>query len=303
MLDLLRLFGQVVEEQSFTVVARKLGISQPAVSNQMRALEEKLGVKLLYRKGKGFALTPEGETVYRHALHLLEEWTVLLREVGDSEKVMNGKVHIGASHIPGEYLLPIYIAAFRKLYPDIKFKLSIGDSLEMAEKVVAQDVDFAVVGAVYDTEKLTSEYWLKDELGFVVSSDHTISARQSIDIHTLKETPMIVREGGSGHRRALEEALAKRGLDLNDFNIALEVGSTEGVKNAVRAGIGYSFLSKHALEAGEQHGLVWINVEDFEIERGFYLLSRRNRSLTAIADEYYRFLADQNSDGGQKAEA
>ena len=296
MLDLLRLFGQVVEEQSFTVVARKLGISQPAVSNQMRALEEKLGVKLLYRKGKSFALTPEGETVYRHALLLNDEWTELMREIGGSERVMNGKVHIGASHIPGEYLLPNYIASFRKLYPDIKFKLSIGDSLEMAEKVLANEVDFAVIGAVFDTEKLTSEFWLQDELGFVVSSDYICSQKKIVDINTLKENPMIVREIGSGHRRALEEALVKRGLDLNDFNIALEVGSTEAVKNSVRAGIGYSFLSKHALEAGNTQGLVWTNVEDFCIQRGFYLLTRRNKTLTAIADEYYRYLADQKSE-------
>jgi DNA-binding transcriptional LysR family regulator len=300
MLDLMRLFGQVVEEQSFTLVARKLGISQPAVSNQMRALEEKLGVKLLYRKGKSFALTPEGETVYRHALHLIDEWTELMREISGSERVMNGKVHIGASHIPGEYLLPVYIASFRKLYPQIKFKLSIGDSLEMAEKVLAQEVDFAVVGAVFDTEKLTSELWMKDELGFVVSDDNTLSLSGYIKINTLMENPLIIREIGSGHRRAFEEALLKRGLDLNDFNIALEAGSTEAVKNAVRSGIGYSFLSKHALEFGEKHGLVWINVEDFYIERGFYLLTRRNKCLTSIADECYRYLASQNSeDGGQ----
>ena len=303
MLDLLRLFGQVVEEQSFTVVARKLGISQPAVSNQMRALEEKLGVKLLYRKGKGFALTPEGETVYRHALHMLDEWSQLTREIGGSERLMNGKVHIGASHIPGEYLLPSYLASFRKLYPEIKFKLSIGDSLEMAEKVLAHEVDFAVVGAVFDTEKLTSDYWLKDELGFVVPCDHPLNSRQSVEINTLQEYPMIIRETGSGHRRAFEEALVKRGLDLNDFDVAIEVGSTEGVKNAVRSGLGYSFLSRHALESCEKQGLVWKNVKDFYIERGFYLLSRRNKSLTVIADECYRYLATQKSEvGGQRSE-
>ncbi|HZK56220.1 MAG TPA: selenium metabolism-associated LysR family transcriptional regulator [Desulfosporosinus sp.] len=298
MLDLMRLFCQVVEEQSFTVVARKLGISQPAVSNQMRALEEKLAVKLLYRKGKSFALTPEGETVYRHALRLNDEWTELIREIGGSERVMNGKVHIGASHIPGEYLLPIYIASFRKLYPDIKFKLSIGDSLEMADKVLAQEVDFAVVGAVFDTEKLTSEFWLKDELVFVTSCDCTMSSLRNIDINTLKENPMIIREVGSGHRRALEEALMNLGLDLNDFNIALEVGSTEAVKNAVRTGIGYSFLSKYALESADKTGLVCANVKDFCIERGFHLLSRRNKPLTIIANECYNYLAIQKSEGG-----
>jgi len=302
MLDLMRLFCQVVEEQSFTVVARKLGISQPAVSNQMRALEEKLAVKLLYRKGKSFALTPEGETVYRHALRLNEEWTELLREIGGLEKVMCGKVHIGASHIPGEYLLQIYIASFRKLYPDIKFKLSIGDSLEMAEKVLSQEVDFAVVGAVFDTEKLNSEFWLKDELRCVVSKEALLSPQRNIDIKTLRENPMIIREIGSGHRRAFEEALVKRGLDLNDFNIALEVGSSEAVKNAVRSGIGYSFLSKYALESGDE-GLAWAKVDDFYIERGFHLLTRRNKPLTSIAEECYHYLAQHKPEvGGQKSE-
>ncbi len=296
MLDLMRLFVQVVEEQSFTVVARKLGISQPAVSNQMRAFEDKLGIKLLYRKGKGFALTPEGETVYRHALNLLDEWSELIAEIGGSEKLMNGKVHIGASHIPGEYLLPSYLASFRAIYPKIKFKLSIGDSLEMAEKVVAHEVDFAVVGATFDTEKLTSEFWLKDELGFIVSCDHPMSSSENIEITKLKEYPMIIRETGSGHRRSFEEALTKHGLDLNDFDIALEVGSAEGVKNAVRSGLGYSFLSKHALDSCEKQGLVQTSVKDFHIERGFYLLTRRNKPLTMIADECYRYLSKKSTD-------
>jgi len=294
MLDLMRLFVQVVDEQSFTVVARKLGISQPAVSNQMRALEDKLGIKLLYRKGKGFALTPEGETVYRHALHILDEYSGLMAEIGGSEKLMNGKVHIGASHIPGEYLLPSYLASFRALYPEIKFKLSIGDSLEMAEKVLAHEVDFAVVGAIFDTEKLTSEFWLKDELRFIVSHDHPLSTSENIEISKLKEFPMIIRETGSGHRRSFEEALTNRGLDLNDFDVALEVGSTEAVKNAVRSGLGYSFLSKHALISCENQGLVQTSVEDFHIERGFYLLTRRNKPLTVIADECYRYLSQKS---------
>ena len=294
MLDLMRLFVQVVEEQSFTVVARKLGISQPAVSNQIRAFEEKLGVKLLYRKGKGFALTYEGETVYRHSLHIMDEWLTLQREIGNSERTMSGKIHIGASHIPGEYLLPSILASFRKLYPQIQFKLTIGDSMEIAEKVAVHDVDFAVVGAVFDTEKLTSELWLEDELGFVISGNYPLYDDDRIDITKLREYPMILRENGSGHRRAFEETLAKQGLDLNDFNVVLEVGSTEAVKNAVRSGLGFSFLSKHALESGEKQDLKWINVQKFKIERGFYLLTRRNKPLAAISDEFFRYLASWN---------
>jgi DNA-binding transcriptional LysR family regulator len=303
MLDLMRLFSQVVEEQSFTIVARKLGITQPAVSNQIRALEEKLGVKLLYRKGKTFALTPEGEIVHKYALQLIDEWTELQREISGSERVMKGKVHIGASHLPGEYLLPVYIASFQKLYPQIKFKLSIGDSLEMAEKVLAHEVDFAVVGAVFDTEKLASEFWMKDELVFVISCDNALSRSENINTSILKENPVIIRETGSGHRRAIEEALSKCGFNLNDFNIVLEVGSTEAVKNAVRSGMGYSFLSKYALSSGEEDGLAWTKVENFDLERSFYLLTRRNKHLTAIAAEFYHYLKNQTTEvGGLESE-
>ncbi|WP_407308730.1 selenium metabolism-associated LysR family transcriptional regulator [Desulfosporosinus sp. SB140] len=296
MFDLMRLFAQVVEEQSFTVVARKLEISQPAVSNQMRALEEKLGVKLIYRKGKGFALTQEGEIFYRHTKHMLDAWSDLIQEIGNSERVMSGKIHIGASHIPGEYLLPTYLASFRVLYPDITFKLTIGDSLEIAEKVLAHEVDFAVVGAVFDTEKLTSEYWLKDELALLVAKDHPLSSEHNTNLHTLQAYPMVLRETGSGHRRAFEEALVKRGLDFNNFNVVLEVGSTEGVKNSVRSGLGYSFLSRHAIVHGEKLGLVELTVDDFKIERSFYLLTRRNKSLSGIAEECYRYLSNQKPD-------
>ncbi|MGC7872356.1 selenium metabolism-associated LysR family transcriptional regulator [Desulfosporosinus sp. SYSU MS00001] len=297
MFDLMRLFVQVVEEESFTVVARKLEISQPAVSNQMRALEEKLGgVKLINRKGKGFVLTQEGELFYRHSKHMLESWTELIEEIGNSERIMSGKLHIGASNVPGEYLLPTYLANFRRSYPDITFKLTIGDSLEIAEKVLNHEVDFAVVGAVFDTEKLTSEYWLKDELVILVSRDHPLHSKKSTDLQTLKSYPMVIRENGSGHRRAFEEALAKHGFDLHDFNIVLEVGSTEGVKNSVRSGLGYSFLSRHAIEQGEKSGLVELSVKDLSLERGFYLLTRRNKSLSYIAEECYRYLSLQRSD-------
>jgi LysR family transcriptional regulator, transcriptional activator of the cysJI operon len=293
MFDLMRLFVQVVEEQSFTVVARKLEISQPAVSNQMRALEEKLGgVKLIYRKGKGFALTQEGEIFYRRVKHLLDEWSELIQEVGNTERALSGKIHIGASHIPGEYLLPACLANFRESYPDITFKLTIGDSLEIAEKVAAHEVDFAVVGAVFDTEKLTSEYWLKDELVLLAAKDHPLSLNRHATLQTLQTYPMVLREAGSGHRRAFEEALAKNGLDINDFQVVLEVGSTEAVKNSILSGIGYSFLSRHAVEYGERYGLEEISVDNFKLERGFYLLTRRNKSLSSIADECYRYLVN-----------
>lgn len=294
MLDLLRLFVQVVEEQSFTATARRLGISQPAVSNQIRVLEEKLGVELIYRKGKGLALTPEGELVFRHATRILAEWGELLHRLEGSSQEISGWVHIGASHIPGEYLLPFTLAGFRAKYPLVSFKIQVGDSSEMADKVLNQEVDFAVVGSAFDTEKLTSEFWLEDELILVVAAGHPLGRQSSIKIQDLAEYPMIIRESGSGHRRALESSLNKYGLHLEDFQIALEMGSSEAIKNAVRAGLGYSFISRSALNSCLNKGLETYAIEDFRILRGFYLLTRRNKELSCASRACYNYLLEES---------
>lgn len=288
MLDLMRLFVQIIEEQSYTAVARRLGISQPAVSNQMRVLEEKLGAKLLYRKGKGIALTTQGEIAFQHAKSMLDNYTQMFDELGGLGDELSGKVHIGASHIPGEYLLPSKFAAFQIQYPKIRFKLSIGDSLEIAEKLLAQDLDFAIVGAAYDSERLTSDFWLSDELKLVVPKNHPLALQKEIRIDDLRDYPMVIREPGSGHRRTLDEALSKTGFKAEDLRIGLEAGSTEAVKNAIRYGLGYSFLSKYALQNYDKEQLQICQVEGLQLVRGFYLLSLRNKSLSAAASAVYQ---------------
>lgn len=289
MLDLMRIFVQVVEKGSYTLVARHLGVSQPAISNHMRSLEEKLDVKLFQRQGKGFALTHEGEVFYRHTQRILEEWNQLKENLDDTREETSGKVHIGASHIPGEYLLPYTLGAFQKDYPKINFKISIGDSLEMAEKVLSQDVDFAVIGSNYNTDKLDSVFWRPDQIKLVLSVDHPLNELDIIQAQDLREYAMVLREGGSGHRRALEDALLKLNLHLEDFSISLEAGSTESVKNAVRAGLGYSFISKNALQINDED-LVMRDIENLEIKRGFYLITRRDKVLSKPAQLCFDFL-------------
>lgn len=290
MLELLKLFVQVVEEQSFTTTARHLGVSQPAVSNQMRALEDKLGAKLLYRKGKTWLLTPEGEMTLRQAKRILEHWNQLLQGVRSIANATAGSVRLGASHIPGEYLLPSRLALFKEEYPKVQFKLFVGDSLEMANKVLEQEVDFAIVGSAFDSERLTSEFWLADELMLVLPQGHPLAGEAEVRLTDLVLYPMVLREGGSGHRRALEEQLAAHGLALADFQVSLEAGSIEAVKNAIRAGLGYSFVSRSALTVS-MDGLVIKTLAGMPVRRGFYLVRQRSKPLATIAQACYRFLS------------
>ncbi|MDA8227399.1 MAG: selenium metabolism-associated LysR family transcriptional regulator [Desulfitobacterium hafniense] len=294
MLDLMRLFVQVAEEQSISSVARRLGITQPAVSNQMRALEEKLGIKLFVRKGKGLVLTPQGEITFQYANRLLAEWNELIENIRALSEEMAGKIHIGASHIPGEYLLPFYLASFQREYPKVRLKISIADSLQITEKLLAQEVDFAVVGASFDNDRIKSETWLEDRIKLVVSEQHPLNSKGGITLDDLYSYPMIVREHGSGHRRALEEALRQRGHSLDRFPIGLEAGSSEAVKNAVRSGLGYSFLSSSSIQTYAAEGLCAYDVEGLTIERAFYMLTRRDKKLTPVASVCYRFLLQLN---------
>ncbi|MDI6878120.1 MAG: selenium metabolism-associated LysR family transcriptional regulator [Desulfitobacteriaceae bacterium] len=294
MLELLKLFVQVVEEQSFTTTARRLGVSQPAVSNQMRVLEEKLGAKLLYRRGKALVLTQEGEVTLRQARLILEHWHQLVEDIGAVSSEVAGTVRMGASHIPGEYLLPFRLAQFGEQYPKVKFRLYVGDSLEMANKVLEQEVDFAVVGSAFDSDRLMSEFWREDELMLVLPKSHPLVEREEVGFTELMSYPMILREGGSGHRRALEEKLALYGSALDDFQVSLEAGSIEAVKNAIRAGMGYSFVSRSALDVSIE-GLVVRTLSGIEVKRGFYLVSQRSKPLPTVAQACYRFLASEAS--------
>ncbi|AHF06751.1 LysR family transcriptional regulator [Desulfitobacterium metallireducens] len=289
MLDLMRIFVQVVEEGSYTLVARHLGVSQPAISNHMRSLEEKLEVKVFQRQGKGFVLTQEGEVFYRHSKRILEEWNQLKNNLEETRIEESGKVHIGASHIPGEYLLPYNLAVFQKDYQKISFKLSIGDSLEMADKVFSQDIDFAVVGSNFNTDKLNSVFWRQDQIKLVVAVDHPLNQLEVIHAQDLQDYAMVLRESGSGHRCALEEGLLNLNLHLEDFKISLEAGSTETVKNAIRAGLDYSFISTNALQSYD-NALVARDVEGLEIKRGFYIITRRDKHLSKPARLCYEFL-------------
>lgn len=289
MLDLMRIFVQVVEEESYTLVARHLGVSQPAISNHMRTLEEKLGVKLFQRHGKGFVLTREGEIFYHYSQRILEEWSRLKENLDESCDETKGKVHIGASNIPGEYLLPNILGIFQKNYSKISFKLTIGDSLEIADKVRSQEVDFAIIGSNFNTDKLYSVLWMPDQIKLVITENHPLNQLEIIQAKDLRDYPMVIRENGSGHRRAIEDALMKLNLRLDDFKISLEAGSTEAVKNAIRSGLGYSFISTSALQTYDT-GLIARNVEGLEIIRGFYLLTRRNKLLVKPAQLCYDFL-------------
>src|SRR2546425_625297 len=249
-MDLRRLevFAKVAELGSFSRAAEALFLTQPTISEHVRALEEELGVQLLDRLGRGATPTPAGQLVLGYALRVLALAREARQALDQFLGRMSGQLVVGGSTIPGEYVLPALIGQFKAKYPDISISLLIGSSRDVSEWVEHGRVEIGVVGADPESRTLRSRALMADEMVIVVPADHPWAARKSVALDDLTREPLILRERGSGSRAAFERALASADLDLSAFRVVGELGSTQAVKQAVRAGVGISVISRRAVE-------------------------------------------------------
>jgi len=293
MLDLRRLeiFAKVAELGSFSRAAEALFLTQPTVSEHVRALEEELGVQLLDRLGRGALPTRAGELL----LGYVQRLAALARDARQAMDAFQGRVSgelvIGGSTIPGEYVLPALIGRFRSKHPDISVSLRIGSSRQINDWIEQGRVDVGVAGARSSSRALDSRALMSDELVIVVPSGHAWAGRATVELDELRGEPMIVRERGSGSRDALERALAERDLRLADFRLAGEMGSTQAIKQGVRAGVGVALISQRAVEDECRADLLaCLRLRGLTVERAFYLVTSRERSRSPLADAFVQFV-------------
>jgi DNA-binding transcriptional LysR family regulator len=295
-MDLRRLevFVKVAELASFSRAAEALFLTQPTVSEHVRSLEEDLGVQLLDRLGRGAVPTPAGEILLGYARRVL----VLMREARQAIDQFQGRVSgeliVGGSTIPGEYVLPALIGQFKAKYPDISISLRVGSSRQVSEWVEEGRVEIGVVGARPASRALLARELMADEMVIVVPADHPWNGRAGVTLADVRTQPLILRERGSGSRDALERALAAAGTDLGAFRIAGEMGSTQAVKQAVRAGVGIALISKRAVEDECRARLLWcVKVRNLNVARSFHLLSHRDRTRSPLAQAFLEFIESQ----------
>ena len=244
----LEIFVRVAEFGSFSRAAEALFLTQPTVSEHIRALEDELGVQLLDRLGRGAAPTPAGQLLLGYARRLLTLASEAQQAVNQFQGRVSGELIVGGSSIPGEYVLPALIGAFRAKHPEIAVSLQIGDSRTVQEWVEAGRVEIGVVGVRPTARNLDSRQLMADELVVVVAPDHPWAGRAAITVEDIRHEPLILRERGSGSRDTLERALGSIGLDFGAFHIVGEMGSTQAIKQAIRAGFGISLISRRAVE-------------------------------------------------------
>lgn len=282
----IEIFCTLIKLRSFSRAAEALYLTQPTVSSHIKNLEAELGAQLLDRLGKRVVPTEAGEVLFRHGQKLLSLRDHAREEIEAISGSVGGALKIGGSTIPGAYILPSFIGAFKKEHPSASIQLLIDDTAKVTGAVANGELAIGVVGAAVADRHLETHPFLSDELVIAVPSSHPWSRKRTVLAATLRGEPFILREKGSGTRRIMEEGLEKAGVPLADLNVVAVMGSSDAVRQAVKAGLGISILSIRALQDDIDAGrLAAVRIKGLPIERRFsiVLLKGRTRSILCQA--------------------
>lgn len=292
----LRGFVKLVDEGSFSGAAKRLGVTQPAISAQIRTLEEHFGTKLVMRSGRSWVPTAAGEQLYEHARELGAVADRLEESMGSFGSMPAGRLNVGASTVPGEFLLPRILSPFCEKYPAVRVCVQVGDSAYVAQQILLRRVDIAVMGAPLAVDKLELIPFATDDLVLIASVDNGLSQMRTVQRDDLIFHPWVLREQGSGTRTMVTEAMAGVGLDPENLGVVLELGTTESVKRAVKANVGLSFISSYALEpseVAEDGPLRVLNVPGVNARRTLYVAVERGRPRRNSTEALLEFLSSK----------
>jgi DNA-binding transcriptional LysR family regulator len=289
----LRIFIEVVRTGGFSAAARNLGLTQPAVSFQIRALEKEYGNTLIDRSTGHCRLTEAGRSFLSYARSIIETEEELQRDMGERRSEVSGPLAIAASNIPGEYIMPYILARFRERYPLTDPRLTITDSGKVPESVRAGEVDLGCAG--YREEDARLEYGLlcEDRLVFIAPPGHPLASRRVLDPRAMEGEPFIWREEGSGTRSHMVRILADLGLD-KAVEGSMKLGSTMAVIQAVAAGAGISLISLWAAAAYIERGkIAALRFKGPALRRDFYYVLSRRRSPSPPAAALLKLVKEE----------
>jgi DNA-binding transcriptional LysR family regulator len=291
----LQAFCVVVEQKSFSRAAERLGVTQPAVSLQVRALEKRLGAQLLDRSGRRVEPTEAGLRLYRGAQRLIQFEEELVNEIAtaDQEGALSGTLLIGASTGPGGVVLPRLLCEFAVHHPELHVSLNVADTQTVVDRVADRTLELGVVGAAPRHRGVEYEPFFRDSVVLALPPKHAFAGRR-ITLAELTGEPLIMMQEGAGVRDVIEEELRNQGVRLKDLNVQLELGLQESVVSAVREGYGVSFISRSSIESDLDTGrLAEARVIGLEAEREIHLVRAAGRSETRAAREFLEFARKQ----------
>ena len=286
----LSIFSSVSRHLSFTRAAEELHLSQPAVSMQIRQLEENVGMPLFEQLGKKIFLTEAGHELYHYARTIAEQLGEAEAVLSELKGLKRGKLKIAVAST-ANYVAPKLLATFFKRYPDVTVSLDVTNRQALLAQLVSNEIELAIMGKPPGDLDLIAESFMDNPLVVIAPVDHPLASERAIPLQRLQDKVFLVREAGSGTRIAMERFFAQHELT---YNPGMEMNSSEAIKQAVQAGLGLGVVSLHTVELElEARRLAVLDVEHMPIRRHWYIVHRREKRLSASAMAFRRFLLEE----------
>jgi DNA-binding transcriptional LysR family regulator len=287
----------VANHHSFSKAAQALDITQPAVSIQVQELEKSLGVTLFLRRSRGLRLTEVGETVFSYSQQIFALSDRLIEVLEETKGLNAGHLTLGASTTPGEYVLPLVVGQFRKVYPGIRLELVIANTTSIIQRILSGEMDLGMVGDLpkEHSDDLEMIVYVEDEIVLVAAPSHPLAQTGHISLKDVVKEGIIVREQGSATRRTAEREFEALGFSPS---IALELGSNQAVKQAAAGGGGVGVISRLGVEAEVKAGMLTVlEVSRWDCHRPLTVIYAKDRYLSPAQIAFRQFLLDRRPDG------
>lgn len=296
----LKTFIAVTEKKSFSEAAKILYVTQPTITAQVKALEEELNTKLFERTTKKVEMTQSAAILLKYAKEIVHLNDSAKKEILEIEESMYGDLSIGCSLTIGEYILPVFLKKLKDMYPLINMSVEITNSNNIVANMKDQLIDVGLVESPIDDPRMIVEPFLEDELILIAAPNYFAAGEIKISHDLLKNTPLIMREKGSGTRSVVMHHLNEAGISIDDLNVVMELGSTEAIKSAVEAGLGVSIISKHAIKKEQKLRLLKAYaIKNVAFYRKFYIAFRKDQVLKSTTDVFIEELKKVKQESDQ----
>jgi len=281
-------FQVVAKHCSYVRAAEELHFSQPAVSAQIRQLEESLEIKLFDKIGRKTHLTQAGEELYLYSQKIFSVIEEMQETMESLRSPQYGRLSVGADTTVGTYVIPALLGKFHQMYPEVDISLDVVNRAALVEAIMSNRIDMAIVGRVPDDIPVEIEPFAQNELVLVASPRHRLAGIASVPLVELGREHFLLREVGSGTRAALETVFQEAGVPLH---VSMQVGNNSAIKQGVAAGLGIALISRVALDMElETNRLVILDVEGFPVMRQWRLVHIKDKHLSATAHAFKLFL-------------
>ena len=284
----LHAFEAVARLRSFSRAAEEMHVTQPAVSKQVRLLIDEIGLPLFEQIGKKVFLTEAGEELFATCADWLETWGRFEQSIANLKGLKQGRLRI-ATVTTAKYFLPRVLGPFCAEYPGVDVAMEVVNRDRLLERLFSNRDDLYVMGVPPDDRKVESEPLMANELVVVATPSHPLAGRARIPIRELGAHRFLVREQGSGTRMTVERVFKENNVS---FDVRMELGSNEAIKQAVAGGLGLAVLSRSTLRPEGRGELIVLDVVGFPVRRAWYVVRPKDKQLSVVAEAFLHFLRD-----------